>query len=254
MAVTVIRNLADAADTLRAAELRTAVKTIGQLARGDGRVYRHPDSAQISYPLTVQGPLGTVPDQGEAISVAIIGARPAGIAALYELRQIATIPRRRVDVVIFETDALNFLFTTQLVDPKVITPRRAGRVSSYYTPATVYEIGAMRFPEIAGMTWHYAERAFGADEEVNVFPNPGTVPTEFVFGSQFDRYVGDTWLDQNSPTREVRTLVIQGLTGPTYMIGPHTPEELIKVLKDPNASQTDLQDIQKILASVHQGS
>jgi phenylalanine 2-monooxygenase len=169
------------------------VKTIGQLAGGDGRVYRHPDSAQISYPLTVQTPLGSVPAQGEAISVAIIGAGPAGIAALYELRQIAdTIPLRRVDVVIFETDALNFLFTPPPVNPTVITPRRAGRVSSYYTPATVYEIGAMRFPEIAGMTWHYAERAFGADEVVNPFPNPGLVPTEFVFGSQFDRYVGDT--------------------------------------------------------------
>jgi hypothetical protein len=79
MAVTVIRNLADAADALRAAALRTAVKTIGQLADGDGRVYRHPDSAQISYPLTVQGPLGSVPDQGEPISVAIIGAGPAAL-------------------------------------------------------------------------------------------------------------------------------------------------------------------------------
>jgi tryptophan 2-monooxygenase len=131
MAVTVIRDLAHAADTLRAAELRTAVKTIGQLAGGDGRVYRHPDSAQISYPLTVQTPLGSVPAKGEAISVAIIGAGPAGIAALYELRQIAdTIPLRRVDVVIFETDALNFLFTPPPVNPTVITPRRAARAGS----------------------------------------------------------------------------------------------------------------------------
>src|SRR5580704_15939282 len=116
MAVTVIRNLADAAETLGAAELRAAVKTIGQLAGGDGRFYRHPDSVQISYPLTVQDPLGSVPAPGEPISVAIIGAGPAGIAALYELRQIAdTIPLRRFDVVIFETDASNFLFTPRTV-------------------------------------------------------------------------------------------------------------------------------------------
>ena len=247
MAVTVIKNLGQAAATLRAVQLRTAVKTIGQLAAGDGRVYRHPDSAQISYPLTVQTPLGRLPAQGETISVAIIGAGPAGIAALYELREIAqTEPGRLFQVVMFETDASNFLFTPRPVNPSVVTPRRAGRVSSYYTAATVYEIGAMRFPEIAGMTWHYAERAFGAEEVVNVFPNPGTVPTEFVFGSQFDRYVGDTWLDMNSPTRKVRTLVIQGLTGPTYKIGPHTPEDLIKILKNPNATQKELQDIQEI--------
>ena len=178
MAVTVIKNLGQAAATLRAVQLRTAVKTIGQLAAGDGRVYRHPDSAQISYPLTVQTPLGRLPAQGETISVAIIGAGPAGIAALYELREIAqTEPGRLFQVVMFETDASNFLFTPRPVNPSVVTPRRAGRVSSYYTAATVYEIGAMRFPEIAGMTWHYAERAFGAEEVVNVFPNPGTVPT-----------------------------------------------------------------------------
>ena len=242
MAVTVIRNLAHAATTL----LRKAPVTIGELANGTGKFYRHPDSAEISYPLTVQGALGRVPDHGEPISVAIIGAGPAGIAALYELRQIAdTIPRRRVDVVIFETDASNFLFTPRPVDPTVITPRRAGRVSSYYTPATVYEIGAMRFPEIAGMTWHYAERAFGANEVANPFPNPGTVPTEFVFGSQFDRYVGDTWLFPRSPTRRVRDLVVAGLTGPTYRIGPLTPLEVSDELKKQNADPAILRRIQK---------
>jgi hypothetical protein len=66
---------------------------------------------------------------------------------------------------------------------------------------------------IAGLTWHYADRAFGAGTVVNPFPNPGTVPTEFVFGSRFDRYFGAQWLDPTSPTRTVRDLVIQGLVG-----------------------------------------
>src|SRR5262249_27532922 len=72
------------------------------------------------------------------------------------------------------------------------------------------------------------------------------VPTEFVFGSQFDRYVGDAWLNQNSPTRKVRDLVLHGLTKSAYMIGPYTPEKLIDVLKDPTASQSVLQDIQDV--------
>lgn len=239
MAVHVIKDLAQAV-TLRAAQM-----TIGDLAAGAGRYYRHPDSAQISYPLTVQTALGSVPAGGRT-TVAIIGAGPGGIAALYELRQLANAaPTHRFDVAIFEPDPANFLYTPRPVNPSQVTPRRAGRVSSYYTPQTVYEIGAMRFPSIAGMTWHYAERAFGASPDVNVFPNPGTVPTEFVFGSQFDRYLGDTWQNPASPTRRVRTLVINGLTGPTYMIGPHTPGQLIPILKDPATPQPVLAQIQK---------
>jgi hypothetical protein len=221
VAVTVIKNLAQAAATM----LREAPITIGELANGPGLSYRHPDSAQISYPRTVQTALGSVP-AGRTV-VAIIGAGPGGIAALYELRQLANAnPGRNFDVVIFELDASNFLFTPRPHNPTQVTPRRAGRVSSYFAPHTVYEIGAMRFPSIAGLTWHYAERAFGADTIVNPFPNPGTVPTEFVFGSRFGRYFGAQWLDPHSPTRTVRDLVIEGLVGtgtnPPYRIGTHT--------------------------------
>jgi len=241
MAVTIIKDLA------QAALLRAAPVTIGELANGPGLSYRHPDSAQISYPLTVQTTLGSVPDG--RTTVAIIGAGPGGIAALYELRQVANAnPRRAFEVVIFEADPSNFLFTPRPVNPGHVIPRRAGRVSSYYTPHTVYEIGAMRFPSIAGLTWHYAERAFGAATVVNPFPNPGTVPTEFVFGSRFDRYFGAQWLDPNSPTKTVRDLVIEGLVGtgpnPPYKIGPHTAAQVIGLLTNPNTPQPTLAQIQ----------
>ena len=52
MAVTIIKDLA------QAALLRAAPVTIGELANGPGLSYRHPDSAQISYPRTVQTTLG----------------------------------------------------------------------------------------------------------------------------------------------------------------------------------------------------
>jgi phenylalanine 2-monooxygenase len=85
----------------------------------------------------------------------------------------------------------------------------------------------MRFPSIAGLTWHYASLVFGPGPVVTPFPNPGTVPTEFVFGNRFDRYVGATWLDPASPTLAVRDIVIAGLVGtgphPPYMIGSLTP-------------------------------
>jgi tryptophan 2-monooxygenase len=241
VAVSVIKDLA------QAVTLRQAAVTIGELANGPGLSYRHPDSAQISYPRTVQTALGSVP-AGRTV-VAIIGAGPAGIAALYELRQLANAnPSRMFEVGILEVDHANFLFTPRPQNPTQVTPRRAGRVSSYYAPQTVYEIGAMRFPSIAGLTWHYAERAFGADLVVDPFPNPGTVPTEFVFGSRFDRYFGAQWLDANSPTRIVRDLVIEGLVGtgpnPPYMIGPYTAAQLIPLLKDANTPPATLAQIQ----------
>jgi tryptophan 2-monooxygenase len=219
VAVTVIKNFA------QALAQQAAAVTIGELADGPGRYYRHPDSAQVSYPLAVQSSLGRVPAAGTVTLAAIIGAGPGGIAAAYELRQLADAnPGRQFHIVIFESDPFNFLFTPRPQNPTQVTPRRAGRVSSYYAPNTVYEIGAMRFPSIAGLTWHYAARAFGKDSVVTAFPNPGTVPTEFVFGSRFDRYVGDQWLDPASPTLRVRDLVIEGLVGiganPPYLIRP----------------------------------
>jgi tryptophan 2-monooxygenase len=181
--------------------------------------------------------------------VAIVGAGPGGIAALYELRQLADAsPGRHIHVVIFESDSSNFLFTPRPTNPTQLTTRRAGRVSSYYAPNTVYEIGAMRFPSIAGLTWHYAARAFGRERIVNPLPNPGTVPTEFVFGSRFDRYFGAQWMDPASPTLMVRELVIEGLVGtgpnPPYLIGQRTPAQVIGLLTAPNTPQSTLAQIQ----------
>jgi tryptophan 2-monooxygenase len=242
VAVTIIRNFE------QAVSLRAVVVTIGELANGPGLSYRHPDSAQVSYPRAVQTALGRSPGAG-VTRVAIIGAGPAGIAALFELRRLADNgPNHAFDVEVFEADAANFLFTPRPTNPAHVTPRRAGRVSSYYAPDTVYEIGAMRFPSIAGLTWHYASLAFGPGPVVTPFPNPGTVPTEFVFGNRFDRYVGATWLDPASPTLAVRDIVIAGLVGtgpnPPYMIGPLTPGQVSAALANPNTPQPVLARIQ----------
>ena len=169
---------------------------------------------------------------------------------MYELRQIADAsPEHEFWVLLFEADASNFLFTPRPQTPKQVTPRRAGRVSSYFAPNTVYEIGAMRFPSIAGLTWHYAQRVFGGNKPVTPFPNPGTVPTEFVFGSRFDHYFGNTWKDANSPTKIVRDIILDELVGKhppaMYMIGTLRPVEVIPKLKDRTTAQTVLKKIQQ---------
>jgi phenylalanine 2-monooxygenase len=244
VAVTIIRNFE------QAVSLRAVAVTIGELANGPGLSYRHPDSAQVSYPRAVQAALGRAPGGGAVTRVAIVGAGPAGIAALFELRKLADAnPTHRFAVEIYEADPANFLFTPRPTNPAQVVPRRAGRVSSYYAPNTIYEIGAMRFPSIAGLTWHYAEQVYGPEHVVTAFPNPGTVPTEFVFGNQFDRYVGPDWLISNSPTLKVRDIVLEGLTGtgpnpPPYMIGQRTPNEVGEALADPHTTQPELKQIQ----------
>lgn len=225
--------------------------TIDELADGPGLVYRHPDSVQISYPKVVAPTIGAIPSS-TSINIAIIGAGPAGVAALYELRRLANAtPSTLLNVTLYESDPASFLFVSDKKTPhgtKAILHRRAGRVSSYSVPNTIYEIGAMRFPSIAGLTWHYARAIFGGSTVVNPFPNPGTVPTEFIFGSQYDQYFGGEWLNINSPTRAVRGLVIDGLVGngtgtSLFPIGTRDPATIIGLLVNPGTTPGELEQI-----------
>ncbi len=229
-----------------------------------GSHYRHPDSALVAYPQAVKQALGNLP-QG-TFRIAIVGAGSAGIAALYELSQLARAnANTKLLVTIYESDPDNFLIRAAN-SPREVDVRglKAGRVSAAHVKNggavdTVYEVGAMRFPEIAGLTWHYADRAFPApgNRDVQIFPNPGKVATEFVFGDQVDRYVGsdpkdwnDGDVDNPSRTLQVRNLVIDGLMnglvtpeGTLYQIGNKPAIEIAVEIKDANTSRERLQQI-----------
>ena len=238
MAITVIRDLAstDQADT------------IGDLI-DSGLHYRHPDSAQIAYPRIVEGQqaIGTLP-LNQNLKIAIVGMGAAGIAALYELSKL----EGNHSVTVFEPDAKHVVHHQNPRDID-IEGLRAGRVfaarakSEQGEDQTVYEIGAMRFPEIAGLTWQYAQDVFGSDGKVKVFPNPGKVATEFVFGDQVERYKGETWANPDAPTRQVKDLVIRYLLGngvePLLWIGERAPLDVIPLLKAKDTSTETLAGI-----------
>src|SRR3954469_24340165 len=98
MSVTVITDL-------EAAVRGAPTVTIDQLANGKGFVYRHPDSAQISYPKAVTTAIGSLPAGGGTYHIAIVGGGAAGIAALYELRKLADAnPTWRLVVYVLEAD------------------------------------------------------------------------------------------------------------------------------------------------------
>lgn len=178
MGITVMPGLTSMESDTRTQRIST---TIGQ-ARLNGRFYRHPDSALVSYPVAVDNALGALPDR--AYNIAIVGGGAAGIASLYELSRLAkTLSAGTMTVTLYESDPDSFLTRleagTQAINVRGL---KAGRVSAARVNQndTVYEVGAMRFPEIAGLTWHYASVVYGDGAPIKVFPNPGKVPTEFM--------------------------------------------------------------------------
>ncbi|CAI8825221.1 MULTISPECIES: hypothetical protein [Pseudomonas] len=230
MSVTVIWNWA------RSAQMPNS-ETIANLVERS-RYYRHPDSVHIAYPTTVDAPLGELPVGRHRI--AIVGAGVAGITALYELSRTLT-GGAQIEVDLYDNDPDHFLHEqpTNGHERGVRTAgKRAGRVSAARattglggseTERSVYEIGAMRFPEIAGLTWLYASRVFNPTTQVNVFPNPGKVATEFVFADRVDRYGNGQWQDPQSPTRQVFALVLKYFPGVNIENGELTGASLFKI-------------------------
>lgn len=254
MSITVITRMSDSDEKPH---------TIGEIF-SIGKNYRHPDSVLVSYPNAAKNTLGSFP-KNKDYKIAIIGAGASGIASLYELSRIARNQNSgKINVTLYESDYNNFIKLKNSISPRNLDfyGKRAGRVFAARSREreekdhSVYEIGAMRFPEIAGLTWHYASIAFGDDKSVEIFPNPGKVPTEFVFGDRVDRYVykngTEYWLDGNSPTKVIKDIIKEGLAGTEkepnislYPIGCKDPIKISNELKNKDTTKVRLKEIQQ---------
>lgn len=231
-------------------------KTIGEL-RQTGRFYRHPDSALISYPLVVDQPMGRI---DKPVKIAVVGGGIAGIASIYELSRLPN-ACENISITLFESEPDHFTAPAGFGDDS--HRQRAGRVFTGSSGGSnsknaVYEIGAMRFPEIAGLTWHYASQVFGDGGQVKVFPNPGKVPTEFIQGERVDRYMagGENghWLDTNSPVPKLVKVIQKGLFGnpgtdedvSLFRIGGKDPAKVSDILKSELFTAEDWQQLNTI--------
>lgn len=247
MGITVIPNL------LLAKSARPC-KKIGDIA-SEGKYYRHPDSALVSYPVVVEKPLGTV---NKPLNIAIIGGGAAGLCALYELSRLEK-SAQNIRITVYESDHEHFFYSPAMFDLRT-RGLKAGRVSAAISSDgkaprnmdhAAYEIGAMRFPEIAGLMWHYASVLYGADEPVGVFPNPGTVPTELVHGDRVDRFADGKWLNEDSPARRIVEVIRDGLVGSSKMgenkslfpIGGMDPAKISVQLKSKETTEAQLKTI-----------
>nr|AGR65706.1 tryptophan 2-monooxygenase oxidoreductase [Planococcus citri] len=258
MGITCIPKLFDAET---ASKLAVTLRKIDEICE-EGKYYRHPDSVLITYPLVVDdsAKIGSLPNGKDDVKIAIIGAGAAGISSCYELSRLGN--SNRIQVTMFESDTENCIFLSESSESDT-KGKRAGRVytargfgdkgDSTKKDYSVYELGAMRFPEVAGLTWHYARAAFGGDKEVEVFPNPGKIPTEFVCGSRSDRFSGaGGWLDPNSPTNRISQVVRSGIYGDPdspsktscyFPIGGKCPYEIGKELDSKDTPVERLQQI-----------
>ncbi|CAG8622280.1 39276_t:CDS:2 [Gigaspora margarita] len=234
MSVTVIRDLVSAAKKFK--QIIEEGKAIKEIIE-ESKYYRHPDSATISYAKIAEESIGKISDKD--LNIGIVGAGPSGICALYELSKIDH--NKKIKVSLYESDPKNFIFSGEFGD---LIPTRAGRVSATMASSrAVYEVGAMRFPETAGLTWYYAGKVFGVKKKVNPFPNPGAVTTEFVFGDRVDHYIGGDWEDPDSPALKVKELVANKLWEGDYKIGNRTPKDVSTLLKSKDTLPQTLKDI-----------
>jgi len=213
-------------------------ESIGVLAHAS-RHGRHPDSARTAYPNVVQDPLGILPKRN--YRVGIVGAGSAGISALYELARLT--PKldapHRMHIQVFDSDPQHFLAKQPKQDANSMHIRKSGRVwaarvathdaSGPTTDRTVYEVGAMRFPETAGLIWHYASQVYNPATLLSVFPNPGKVATEFAFGAETERYNHTHWSNPQCLTKQVLRLILRYLPGVDLDSGAPTHSALFKI-------------------------
>ena len=136
----------------------------------------HPDDLYDYLPFIAgPGPIAEIPSEKLGTRVAIVGAGAAGLVSAYELLRAGLTP------VIFEA-----------------TDRAGGRhyskpfTDSGITTDVIAELGAMRFPTINKVLYHYFER-FNIERQPG-FPDPGKVFTRISYQNE----VSD-WQPPNPP-------------------------------------------------------
>ncbi|MEJ8826171.1 hypothetical protein WKW80_29795 [Variovorax humicola] len=115
------------------------------------------------------------------LDICIVGRGAGAVAAMTEFNEIA----RNNPSATF--NVTNFNYDSEVEeDPETTLVTYSGKYGRIFTvkPGPNYqEIGCMRFPSIALLTWNYIGKAYpnGGGVALTRFPNPGRVPTQFLF-------------------------------------------------------------------------
>jgi len=111
--------------------------------------------------------------------VVVVGRGASALAVMSELQDIARKnPRLTIEVE-------NLYYDPEVGDPDNLVNYKSkwGRIFATKPGPNEQEIGCMRFPSIAVLTWTFINKVYGdrSNEELVAFPNPGVVPTQFIF-------------------------------------------------------------------------
>ncbi|MGC5703418.1 FAD-dependent oxidoreductase [Pseudomonas sp. NFXW11] len=173
---------------MSSAEGKQVEPTVNQFVKQS--VY-YPDQPAVKWQEVAMGKMvadGAIAND-QPLSICVVGRGAAAVAALTELDQIAA---RNPN---FQCQVSNAYYETEIeetADAEVNYDSKWGRIFAVKPGDNFQEIGCMRFPSIAVLTWSFIAHAYpdNLDDELSVFPNPGRVPTQFLFRDMnviFDR-------------------------------------------------------------------
>lgn len=140
----------------------------------------YPDQPLVDWKEVSLGKMVSATDLSGEINVCVVGRGAGALAAMTELNEIAKKnPNLKINVT-------NLYYDTEVEsarDPAVSYENKWGRIFSVKPGSNYQEIGCMRFPSIAQLTWNYIAKAYPGqeDEPLQRFPNPGRVPTQFIY-------------------------------------------------------------------------
>lgn len=153
----------------------------------------YPDQPTVKWQDVANGKLAASDLMG-SLKVVVVGRGASALAVMSELRDIAKNNSRLI------VEVENLYYDPEVGDPNglVSYDNKWGRIFATKPGPNEQEIGCMRFPNIAILTWTFIKKVYGdqSGEQLFKFPNPGVVPTQFVFRDMNVAFEQD----ENAPT------------------------------------------------------
>jgi tryptophan 2-monooxygenase len=140
----------------------------------------YPDQPTVSWESVALGKMITPSTLAGDLDVCVVGRGASALGVMTELNEIA---KSNSGAVI---SVSNIYYDTEAElagDTAATYASKFGRIFSAKPGVNFQEIGCMRFPSIALLTWNYISQAYPTqgDAPLTRFPNPGRVPTQFLF-------------------------------------------------------------------------
>ncbi|SAL57108.1 amine oxidase [Caballeronia humi] len=140
----------------------------------------YPDHPSVRWQNVALGQMLSATTLSGTLDVCVVGRGASALAAMTELNEIAV---KNPGLIINVRNIYYDAEVEQAADSEINYGSKWGRIFSVKPGDNYQEIGCMRFPSIALLTWNYINKAYPTSGDVPLtrFPNPGRVPTQFLY-------------------------------------------------------------------------